>query len=155
MWTMTSANHPGYSGWHSPIPRCGRGPSRSMPFKRSKSVSAGSLVQNASMGPPPFGSGNSAPVGPTSPGKSSFNGATANGATAFRQWKLVVQALVVLVEHVPSMGPPPFGSGNGRFLLPGAGAGAAFNGATAFRQWKLGAQRPHTPAHQSWALGNS
>ena len=107
MWTMTAANHPGYSGRHSPIPRCGRGPSRSMPFKRSKSVSAGYLVQNASMGPPPFSSGNAEwPPG----------------------WRLHPQA---------SMGPPPFGSENPRrnwscTTVPLAG----FNGVTAFRQWK-------------------
>ena len=34
------------------------GSSPLVPFKRSKSVSADYLVQNASMGPPPFGSGN-------------------------------------------------------------------------------------------------
>ncbi len=138
------------------------------------------------MEPPPFGSGNPR----TSPGTKSSS-TPFNGATAFRQWKLgyaadfplytVLQwshrlsAVETGQDHVgalpipvPSMDPPPFGSGNVDYLShhphrnyrpsmepPPFGSGnwatrptsrstRSFNGAAAFRQWKL-----------SWAWASS
>ena len=57
-------------------------------------------VGNASMGPPPFGSGNKA--------HQAVAWTAANGATAFRQHHYSVGQR----ERSASMGPPPFGSGN-------------------------------------------
>ena len=108
-----------------------------------------------------------------------------NGATAFRQWKLGISLQQYMVDsylqwghrlsavethleaqgaiplRIPSMGPPPFGSGNNSFCTvnwsfraslqwghrlsavettwatrPPCWSAPSFNGATAFRQWK-------------------
>ena len=109
----------------------------------------------ASMGPPPFSSGNRWTWPPGWPHSSRFN-----GATAFQQWKRGLPH-----RHRPastaSMGPPPFSSGNNPFhdfyvpntlgLQWGHRLSAVetrivtcqnvapfhrFNGATAFQQWK-------------------
>ena len=88
---------------------------------------------HASMEPPPFGSGNRPPAqGPSGSGPR-FNGATAfrqwkpctilgadansskrfNGATAFRRWKREIRRHSGRHNYHHSMGPPPFGDGNG------------------------------------------
>ena len=108
----------------------------------------------ASMGPPPFGSGNNEPPANTWLFKMlqwghrlsavETSGArplrrvypSFNGATAFRQWKPGggVGGVKIIAA---SMGPPPFGSGNGPALAFGLSpVCGGFNGATAFRQWK-------------------
>ena len=107
-----------------------------------------------SMGPPPFGSGNIRRVTMASSranlqwghrlsavetfGASQWPrlGQTFNGATAFRQWKRDDRHVVHVHGQDPSMGPPPFGSGNSPLPQPLCGPPCAFNGATAFRQWK-------------------
>ncbi len=89
------------------------------------------LDHGASMGPPPFGSGNFQNFDCDKLAIRRFNGATAfrqwkplmisgvwfctecfNGATAFRQWKHILSLAVNADTLGASMGPPPFGSGN-------------------------------------------
>ena len=90
------------------------------------------LVTVPSMEPPLFGSGNMASARASMLAWLSFN-----GATAFRQWKLVK-------EHRGSVG-VAYLQWSHRFSAVETSTGActgrptaqAFNGATAFRQWKL------------------
>ena len=109
-----------------------------------------------SMGPPPFGDGNTTVGYSGRPSSGTFN-----GATAFRRWKPVLQPGPALRGVLPPMGPPPFGDGNRpgrisglRLKLPSMGPPPfgdgnswpswtrwvastwSFNGATAFRRWK-------------------
>ena len=107
------------------------------------------------MGPPPFGSGNATTATMRGSRSSAFN-----GATAFRQWKPLPSMLMYgsfrtlqwghrlsavetsrkergeTLSYLPSMGPPPFGSGNVDTNYPSGIVSMPFNGATAFRQWK-------------------
>ena len=62
-----------------------------------------------------------------------------NGASAFRRWKFV--GFIPECSGpgwIASMGPPPFGGGNGRHSSQPliAGSSSRFNGASAFRRWK-------------------
>ena len=110
----------------------------------------------------------SPPVRP--PGTGLLHLLTFNGATAFRRWKTTenggwlsftlhlqwghrLSAMETRVPKVPitspsgvhpSMGPPPFGDGNGHHRLD-TRLTKDFNGATAFRRWKQG-ELPVTPA---------
>ena len=68
-----------------------------------------SRQDEASMEPPPFGSGNWVTIGTV---YSDPRGASFNGATAFRQWKLGITLKHALRAGAASMEPPPFGSGN-------------------------------------------
>ena len=70
-----------------------------------------------SMGPPPFGDGNTTRQSPTTNTHPTFN-----GATAFRRWKPGPDYEAAGKGLIPSMGPPPFGDGN---LLPPGHPGAA------------------------------
>ena len=108
-----------------------------------------------SMGPPPFGDGNISQCTAFINRMGTFN-----GATAFRRWKLsyirsarppelnlqwghrlsameTCQSLAnELGVDIPSMGPPPFGDGNGKQPRCTPQSLPTFNGATAFRRWK-------------------
>ena len=77
-------------------------------WKRVQPAQDGLNVVQPSMGPPPFGDGNSPEAARVAALMAAFN-----GATAFRRWKLVI-------------------------AFPPLGRRATFNGATAFRRWKLG-----------------
>ena len=120
------------------------------PHRRDREV--GDFI--ASMGPPPFGSGNFSWRHSFSPNATLQWGHRLsavetrdtrtgpdrphwrfNGATAFRQWKLGT-VLSFIGGFTASMGPPPFGSGNGCGVRRIAHHSVRFNGATAFRQWK-------------------
>ena len=76
-------------------------------WKHGRDV-AGQAPEEPSMGPPPFGDGNS--------GQLVYVGQTSD---------------------LPSMGPPPFGDGNLARRSHATADGGTFNGATAFRRWKL------------------
>ena len=107
-----------------------------------------------SMGPPPFGDGNTEEI------RSAFVGtAPSMGPPPFGDGNALTVRGVALFDE-PSIGPPPFGDGNvglGRFQALGCGPSmgpppfgdgnsriarrqccrqSAFNGATAFRRWK-------------------
>ena len=102
----------------------------------------------------------------TAAGWASPTASAFNGATAFRRWKPGRPLAGQVPRHLPSMGPPPFGDGNGcanlarlrdgrilqwghrlsametgHWALPWASAPHAFNGATAFRRWKLAVRK--------------
>ncbi len=115
----------------------------------------------ASMGPPPFGSGNL-----RRPAACRCRAACFNGATAFRKWKQraiasqrsgmealqwghrlsAVETGGPYLRAVPqlpaSMGPPPFGGGNGPLRGFRRRRTLGFNGATSFRWWKRLHSRP-------------
>ena len=90
------------------------------------------LHLRASMGPPPFGSGNDS-SGSAAPSSTPTG---FNGATAFRQWKRRPPCVLHRPGNEASMGPPPFGSGNLYCCQRPHSPRQCFNGATAFRQWK-------------------
>ena len=95
------------------------------------------------------------------PGRYALESWGFNGATAFRRWKQGMDQTRGISECMlqwghrlsametvdwigpqlgvrqASMGPPPFGDGNGVSRVTGETGGRCFNGATAFRRWKL------------------
>ena len=110
-------------------------------FKRRRDAPAPLL--GASMGPPPFGSGNECSVSSRASPITCFN-----GATAFRQWKPQWGHRLSAVETVvfDAMSRPFAELQWGHRLSAvetmttypvNLGVVGSFNGATAFRQWKL------------------
>ena len=64
-------------------------------------------MNEASMGPPPFGDGNDDGTTIAIHISDGFN-----GATAFRRWKFLIPYQGHFEGVLASMGPPPFGDGN-------------------------------------------